>query len=410
MAEHFTPSRSLEPALEQQLDLLKPFDYASPTRVIFGQGTIARLGDLAREIGGRRALLVTDKGLKQAGHERPAIASLEAAGLGVAIFDDVTTNPTTEDVDRALEVARREKIDFLVGLGGGSSLDCAKGVNFLFTNGGRMEDYRGVGRAKLPLLPMIAVPTTAGTGSEAQSFALIADAKTHMKMACGDKKAACRVAILDPDLTVSMPPSVTAVTGIDALSHALETFVTKPRNAISNLFSRNAWRLLSQGFRRVLRNPGDPSARAAMLLGAHLAGGAIENSMLGATHALANPLSAHFNLTHGIAIGVMLPHVIRYNSQVVGPFYGEFAADAGLCPAGDPAAAETLARFVATLVAEADCPTNLADAGADEKLVGLLAEEASTQWTANFNPRSVDRSQFEELYRRAFEEFDGKPR
>ena len=137
----------------------------------------------------------------------------------------------------------------MVGLGGGSSLDCAKGVNFLFTNGGRMEDYRGVGRAKLPFLPMIAVPTTAGTGSEAQSFALIADAKTHMKMACGDKKAACRIAVLDPDLTVSMPPSVTAATGIDALSHALETFVAKPRNAISNLFSRNAWRLLSQGFR-----------------------------------------------------------------------------------------------------------------------------------------------------------------
>jgi alcohol dehydrogenase len=254
------------------------------------------------------------------------------------------------------------------------------------------------------------VPTTAGTGSEAQSFALIADAKTHMKMACGDKKAACRIAVLDPDLTVSMPPSVTAVTGIDALSHALETFVAKPRNAISNLFSRNAWRLLSQGFRSVLGNPGDLNARSAMLLGAHLAGGAIENSMLGATHALANPLSAHFNLTHGIAIGVMLPHVIRYNSQVVGPLYGEFAADAGLCAAGDPAAADILARFVASLVAEADCPTNLADAGVDPALVGVLAQEAATQWTANFNPRSVDVPQFEELYRQAFDDFDGLSR
>ncbi len=201
----------------------------------------------------------------------------------------------------------------LVGLGGGSSLDCAKGVNFLYTNGGRMEDYRGLGKATKPFLPLIAVPTTGGTGSEAQSYALIADAKTHMKMACGDKKAACRAAILDPDLTVSMPPMVTAATGIDAISHALETHVTKPRNAISNLFSRNAWRLLAPGFRRVLAEPGDVNARAAMLLGAHLAGGAIENSMLGATHAMANPLSAHFNLTHGIAIGILLPHVIRYN-------------------------------------------------------------------------------------------------
>src|SRR6202044_278081 len=223
-----------------------------------------------------------------------------------------------------------------------------------------------------------------------------------MKRACGDKKAAGRIALLDPDLTVSMPPSVTAATGIDALSHALETFVAKPRNAISNLFSRNAWRLLAQGFRTVLREPTNLNARAAMLLGAHLAGGAIENSMLGATHALANPLSAHFNLTHGLAIGVMLPHVIRYNSEVVRPLYGEFAVDAGLCAPGDPAAADVLARFVASLVAEADCPTNLAAAGADPSLVEVLAEEAATQWTANFNPRPVDRPQFAELYRRAF--------
>jgi alcohol dehydrogenase len=319
MAEHLSPStRTFEASRGPRLDLLQPFEYDARTRVIFGRGAVHRLGELTQEIGGRRILLVTDRGLTQAGHAQPAIRSLEAAGLAVAVFDEVTPNPTTDDVDRALEVARREQIDFLVGLGGGSSLDCAKGVNFLFTNGGRMEDYRGVGRAKLPFLPMIAVPTTAGTGSEAQSFALIADAKTHMKMACGDKRAACRVAVLDPDLTVSMPASVTAATGIDALSHALETFVSKPRNAISNLFSRNAWRLLSQGFRSVLREPTDLNARSAMLLGAHLAGGAIENSMLGATHALANPLSAHFNLTHGLAIGVMLPHVIRYNSQVVG--------------------------------------------------------------------------------------------
>jgi alcohol dehydrogenase len=407
MAEQLSPStRTSEVSRGSRFDLLAPFDYDSRTRVIFGQGAVNRLGELAREIGGRRVLLVTDKGLKQAGHERPATRSLEAAGLAVAVFDDVTPNPTTDDVDRALEVARREQIDLLVGLGGGSSLDCAKGVNFIFTNGGRMEDYRGLGRAKLPFLPMIAVPTTAGTGSEAQSFALIADAKTHMKMACGDKKAACRIAILDPDLTVSMPASVTAATGIDALSHALETFVSKPRNAISNLFSRNAWRLLSQGFRSVLRDPGDVNARAAMLLGAHLAGGAIENSMLGATHALANPLSAHFNLTHGLAIGVMLPHVIRYNSEVVGSLYGEFAADAGLCAVNDPSAAESLARFVASLVAEADCPTNLTVAGADLALVDVLAQEAVSQWTANFNPRPADAPQFAELYRRAFRDFE----
>ena len=394
----------LFPSRGPRLDLLRPFDYDPKTRVIFGRGVVDRLGEVASELAGRRALIVTDKGLKQAGHEKRAVDSLRAAGLEVALFDDVTPNPTTDDVDRALEVARREKIDLLVGLGGGSSLDCAKGVNFLYTNGGRMEDYRGLGKAKRPFLPLIAVPTTGGTGSEAQSYALIADAKTHMKMACGDKKAACRAAILDPDLTASMPPMVTAATGIDALSHALETYVTKPRNAISNLFSRNAWRLLAPGFRRVLVEPGDLNARAAMLLGAHLAGGAIENSMLGATHAMANPLSAHFNITHGIAIGVLLPHVIRYNGDVVPELYGEFAEEAGVCSADDPQAVAKLAHFVETLLSEAKCPNNLAATGVDESLIPALAEEAAGQWTANFNPRPVDRPQFEELYRAAFQE------
>ncbi len=389
------------------MDLLRPFDYDPQTRVIFGRGAVDRLGEVSQELGGKRVLVVTDKGVKQAGHERHAVESLRARGLEVSLFDDVTPNPTTEDVDRALEVARRERIDLLVGLGGGSSLDCAKGVNFLFTNGGRMEDYRGLDKAKLPFLPLIAVPTTAGTGSEAQSYALIADAKTHMKMACGDKKAACRVAILDPDLTASMPPLVTAATGIDALSHALETYVTKPRNAISNLFSRNAWRLLATGFGRVLKEPGDLNARAAMMLGAHLAGGAIENSMLGATHAMANPLSAHFNLTHGIAIGVMLPHVIRYNGEAVCELYGDFAAEAGLCSPDDPQAPGRLAQFVEELLAEAHCPNNLKAAGADPSLIPVLAEEAAAQWTANFNPRPVDRPQFEALYRAAFHEPTG---
>jgi alcohol dehydrogenase len=362
------------------LDLLRPFDYDPQTRVIFGRGAVDRLGEVAQELGGKRVLVVTDKGVKQAGHERHAVESLRARGLDVSLFDDVTPNPTTEDVDRALEVARRERIDLLVGLGGGSSLDCAKGVNFLFTNGGRMEDYRGLGKAKLPFLPLIAVPTTAGTGSEAQSYALIADATTHMKMACGDKKAACRVAILDPDLTASMPTLVTAATGIDALSHALETYVSKPRNAISNLFSRNAWRLLAVGFGRVLKEPGDLNARAAMMLGAHLAGGAIENS---------------------------LPHVIRYNGEVVCELYGDFAAEAGLCSADDPQAPSHLAQFVEKLLSEARCPNNLKAAGADPSLIPVLAEEAAAQWTANFNPRAVDRLQFEALYRAAFHEPTG---
>src|ERR1043166_1007391 len=155
-------------------------------------------------------------------------------------------------------------IDSLIGLGGGSSMDSAKAINFLLTNGGTMRDYWGYGKTHASMLPMIAVPTTAGTGSEAQSYALISDAETHAKMACGDPKAAFRVALLDPALTVSQPRSITATSGFDAMAHAVETYVTTKRNPISELFSREAWRLLEPNYERVLRRPDDLEARAAM--------------------------------------------------------------------------------------------------------------------------------------------------
>ena len=171
-----------------------------------------------------------------------------------------------EDVEPGVRLARRYEPELLVGLGGGSSMDCAKGINFVYTNGGEMQDYWGVGKASQPMLPMIAVPTTAGTGSETQSFALISDAETHVKMACGDKKASFRVAMLDPELTLTQPPQVTALTGIDAIAHALETYVTTRRNWISLFYSREAWRLLSAVLSRVCcatRRPGGPSRHAA---------------------------------------------------------------------------------------------------------------------------------------------------
>lgn len=404
------------PALTNSADIdpLVPFDFDPRTRVVYGPGTVSRLGELAREIGGTRVLLVSDDGLARAGHVDRAVAMLREAGMTAEVFTGVQPNPTTIDVDRGLQIAKDKQIDFLVAIGGGSSMDCAKGINFLLTNGGKIRDYWGMGKATRPMLPLIAVPTTAGTGSEAQSFAIIADAETHVKMACGDKKAACRVAILDPELTLSMPPKVTAATGIDAISHALESYVTTRRNPVSQLFARRAWRLLAQGFPAVIalensRSNADQTddrsnllmARGAMLLGAHLAGAAIENSMLGATHALANPLTAHFGVTHGLAVGLMLPHVIRFNAPTVGRLYGALAADAGLCPASDPRAGELLANSIADLVGRSGLPTNLQQCGVDRQKLPQLAEDAARQWTGTFNPRPVDESSLLELYEAA---------
>ena len=203
-----------------------------------------------------------------------------------------------------VEFAAGCRPDGVIGLGGGSPLDCAKGINLLLTNGGAIADYKGYGHARKPLLPMIAVPTTAGTGSEAQSYAVIADSATHMKMACGDPKLAFAAAVLDPELTVSQPRAVTAAAGFDAIAHAVETAVTTRRTPISTLFAHAAFRLLDPHYDRVLADPGDVDARAAMQLGAFYAGVAIEQSMLGAAHACANPLTARHALTHGVALAI----------------------------------------------------------------------------------------------------------
>src|SRR5262249_46880396 len=243
-------------------------------------------------------------------------------------------------------------------------------------------DYHGFGKATKPMLPSIGVPTTAGTGSEAQSYALIADESSHLKMACGDKKAAFRIAVLDPEATLTQPPGVTAVTGLDSVAHAIESYVCTRRNALSQTFARQAWNLLNRTFERVLRRPADLTARADMQLGAHLAGMAIEGSMLGCAHACANPLTAHYGTTHGVAVGVMLPHVIRYNAAAVGPLYAELARDAGL-----DGGAEGLAGRVTALMQSAGLPASLAECGVSRDILPLLAEEASEQWTARVNPR-----------------------
>ncbi len=387
-------------------DALLGFDFQPRTRIVFGPAAIQRTAELARTWDAKRVLLVTDPGIVAAGHAARLMHILQSAGLAATLFDHVRENPTTEDVDRCLAIARPAHIDTIIALGGGSSMDTAKACNFLLTNGGVMHDYWGTGKATKPMLPLIAIPTTAGTGSECQSYALIADAKTHIKMACGDPKAAARVAILDPELTVTQPRHVTANTGIDTLTHAVETAVTTRRTEISQLYSRESLRLTVANLPRVLEHPTDLEARGHMLLAAAFAGTAIENSMLGAAHAAANPLTAHCHTVHGQAVGLMLPAVVRYNSAdpATLALYSELALHARLTPPdADPAAA--LAALLATihrLLTAAHIPASLAAANIPESLIPKLADEAAHQWTAQFNPRPITAPDFAALYQESF--------
>ncbi len=384
---------------------LAAFDKQPRTRLVFGDGAVAKVGALTAELGARRVLLVTDPGIVKAGHAERVRNHLLEHVAEVRVFDRAKENPDTTTVDECLQMAREFRPDALVGLGGGSAMDTAKGCNFLYTNGGRMRDYWGVGKARLPMLPFVAIPTTAGTGSECQSAALIADADTHMKMACLDTKAAARVAILDPSLTVSQPRHVTAHTGIDAIAHAVESAVSSRRNAISMMYSHEAFRLLAPSLPRVLANPADLEARGRMLLGAALAGTAIELSMLGAAHSAANPLTAHFGVVHGVAVGVMLPHVVRFNA--VDPdvrfAYAELASAPELACVSDglEQAVEALVNHLERLLDVAGIPSGLSAEGVREDMIPTMAEEAARQWTANFNPRPITAADFEALYRAA---------
>jgi alcohol dehydrogenase len=252
-----------------------------------------------------------------------------------------------------------------------------------------MRDYWGYNKAPRPMLPMIGIPTTAGTGSEAQSYTLITDPESGVRMACGDSKAVFRVAILDPKLTLTQPASVTAATGYDAISHAVETLVSTRRTPISECFSREAWRLMNGSFEQILADPSDLGARGAMLVGAHFAGLAVEYSMLGAAHACANPLTLHFNVPHGAAVALLLPEVVRWNSAAAQDRYDELYS-------------KDLSLHLHRLAETAGLPLSLRDASVPESALPRLAEEAGAQWAGRFNPRPFDAHAALDIYRAAY--------
>ena len=371
-----------------------------PQRVIFGENTLSQLGELCQDLEASRVLLVSDPGIVQAGHCEKALQSLEKANITHFLFDQVEENPSTHHVNLGLKFAQKHSpIDCIVGLGGGSPMDCAKGINFLLTNGGKMEDYWGTDKASQPMLPSIGIPTTAGTGSESQRFALITQEKDRQKMACGDFKVLFRTVILDPVLTKTLPKTITAITGLDAIAHALESYVCTERNSMSQMLAREAWRLLNGNFEMVIESPDNLGSRADMLWGAHFAGAAIENSMLGAAHACANPLTIKFGITHGIAVSLMLPHVIRFNGDKVENLYSELLEAAGL-PHETPA--EQLGGRVTYLINNAKLPTLLRECQVEKASLPGLAHLATQQWTGKFNPRSLSEADFLSLYEEAY--------
>ncbi len=348
------------------------------------------LGALARVVG-ERPLVTADPGIVAAGIAGRTMDALRETGRNPRLFSDFGENPTESQVAAGAEAARSSDADCLIGVGGGSSLDMAKGIGFLLAGAGRMEDYRGYGRCEKPLPPLYGVPTTAGTGSEAQSYALISRDSDHAKLACGSEDAMFRAIVLDPETLRSAPAPVIAAAGFDAVAHAVETAVTKSRSPASFALSVAAFAHLARSFRGLVAGSASPEQRRDMQLGAFLAGAAIERSMLGAAHATANPLTRRYGVVHGRALAITLPRVIRWNAA---DGYADLLQAAGIEPGEAPA--ERLAELLEEWITAAGLPRHL-ERGGDE--LEDLAEEAAGEWTGQHNPLPFTREAALDIYR-----------
>ncbi len=285
----------------------------SPHLILAGLGAFERLGPEAKGIGATKTLVVTDKGVIDSGIRRKAEEILEKEGIGVEFYDQVLSDPDVACLEACFGMAKKQKFDLIVGIGGGSSMDIASITSVLLTNAGTVYDYFGVNLVKNPGIPTILIPTTSGTGAEVTPNAILTDTKEKLKKAVVSPHILPRVAIVDPLLAVSMPPSVTSSSGIDALTHAVESFTSNNANILTDLFAKEAMILIGRSLRTAVANGNNLEARYDMSIGSLYAGISLANAGVTAVHALAYPLGGTFNVAHGIANGLLLPYVMDVN-------------------------------------------------------------------------------------------------
>ena len=375
------------------------FRFQTVRDIRVGAGASRELAEVCHELGIRRPMVVTDPGLVSLGVVTPAIKQLEAAVEAISIFSEVTADPSETVVLSALDQLTTASSDGVIGLGGGSSMDVAKAIAILATGKQTLKQAYGVDQVEGGRLPLILVPTTAGTGSEVTPVAVITTGETT-KAGISSATLLPDVAILDAELTVGLPAQVTAMTGIDAMVHAIEAYTSKIRkNPMSDTLAKRALQLLCANQRRVLSHPDDLLARESMLLGATLAGQAFANAPVAAVHALAYPLGGHYHMPHGLSNALMLPAVLRFNRQAVESQYLELAA---LLPQPETSFDGFVAWFE-TLIRDAELPVTLAEAKVPEQDLPMLAADAMQQQRLLVNnPVPVDEAAANALYRAAW--------
>ncbi len=383
---------------------MKDFIFQTTRSIIHESGAVSRLGEIMADQEVKSVLFVTDQGIRKAGLLDTAIESLEKKGITVTVFDEVQADPPDKIVLDALELSRRSKVDGVVGFGGGSSMDVAKLVAFLTPSSQQLSDIYGIGLARGKRLPLVQITTTAGTGSEVTPIAIVTTGKNEKKGVVAPQLLP-DIAILDPDLTLKLPPQVTAATGVDAMVHAIEAYTSKvKKNPISDALAREGFKLLMNNIRSAVKTGENREARSNMLLGALLTGQAFANSPVGAVHALAYPIGGHFHVPHGLSNSLVLPHVMRFNAPEASREYAELARvvwpDAG--NATDQELTERLISELESLIEEVGLQNHLSQVGVLEEHLPMMAEDAMKQQRLLVNnPREVTYEDAFRIYRQA---------
>lgn len=389
-------------------DLVKSFSFSLETRVEYGMGVSRRIADEVLQCQGRKVLVVTDPGVMQAGAVSPITNLLHHQNIPFMVFHEVEENPRAKTVDRAALMAREEEVDAIVAIGGGSSLDAAKGIAAVVSHGGTIRDYEGFGKLRLPVTPLIAIPTTAGTGSEVTNRAVITDMVKKIKITVGKPHLAPCVALVDPELTFTLPPAITAATGIDALTHAIEAFTVRCANPLSDALALYAIELISKYLSQAVDRSHDPEARSGMMLGSLLAGISFGNASVAAVHSMAEVLGGMFDVPHGLANAIFLPYVMGFNMPAVAERTARIGWTMGVDTGGFSHVHEAARQTVLAvygLIRKLKIPT-LKETGVSradlEHLAGVTYQTAQNP----DNPREMGEADFLGLFKKAFDEED----
>lgn len=390
--------------MEREVSIMATTYYFLPTRNLFGEDSVKETGSLMQSLGGKKALIVTDAFLAKNGMAENIQTILSDAGVESTVFGGVEPNPKDVNVEAGLQVFRENGCDSIISLGGGSSHDCAKAIALVASNGGNIRDYEGVDRSSNPLCPMIAVNTTAGTASEITRFCIITDTSRHVKMAIVDWRVTPQIAINDPNLMVGMPPALTAATGMDALTHAIEAYVSTNANPLTDAAALMSITMITQYLPKAVANGVYMKARDKMAYGQYLAGIAFNNASLGYVHAMAHQLGGMYNLPHGVCNAILLPHVEEFNLignanrfRDIAKAMGEITENLSTMDAARKAIAA-----IRQLSSQVGIPERLRDLGVKEEDFPVMAENAMKDVCSVTNPRKAIKEQIIGIFKTAY--------